>query len=82
MHLGSCNASNTGFSYKRRLVMRLYALVHLACDVNDLTVAQDILSIIDKLLLSSSFNPEKQRYFAHIHVAAHERLWALHHKVP
>ena len=82
MYLGSRNAPTAEFPGKRRLVLRLYTLIHSACDIEEIAVAQEILFIVEKLLLSRSFNLDSQRRFAELHVAAHERLWKLHHIKP
>ena len=65
----------------RQLPERILVAVHQACDVGDLSIASQLLSILDTVVKKQDrgpVGPTRQRLMKAV-VSAHERLWHLRH---
>jgi len=68
---------------RRRLSDHVMFAFHFACDQGDLEVAEQLITILERMLRRPppAGRPE-QRVDAQPLVAAHERLWSLRHPEP
>jgi hypothetical protein len=66
--------------YTRRLSDKILIAFHHACDDKDLVVADELLRVLEMMLVRRPVLPEgNRRRNVESLVAAHERLWHLHH---
>ena len=64
----------------RRLPERILVAAHQACDLGDLDIAAQLLSILETVIgqRSGSVDPGRRRVMESL-IAAHQRLWHLRH---
>jgi hypothetical protein len=77
----SPDAPDTPIRKNRQLPDRILVAVHQTCDVGDLGIAAQLLSVLDIVVEKRSkgrVDPARQRLMKAI-VSAHERLWHLRH---
>lgn len=66
--------------YSRRLSDKILIAFHHACDQDDYEVAEELLSILERILTRRPAHPDaNRRKSIESLVAAHERLWHLRH---
>jgi len=66
--------------HSRRLSDKVLIAFHHACDMNELTVAEQLLRVLETIVTRPSSRPEgNRRRNMESLVAAHERLWHLRH---
>ena len=67
--------------HTRRLEDKLLVAFHHACDVSDVEIARQVLSIVELMLARRPAQPDpNRRRTLEGFVAAHERLWHLRHR--
>lgn len=68
--------------YSRRLSDKILIAFHQACDQRDLEVAEQLLHVLEMMLTRRPITSDggRRRNMESL-VAAHERLWHLHHPV-
>jgi hypothetical protein len=66
--------------YTRRLSDKILIAFHQSCDQNDVETARQLLNVLDFMVLRqpTGMGGEKRRIKETL-VAAHERLWQMHH---
>jgi hypothetical protein len=66
--------------HTRRLSDKILIAFHHACDQSDFAVAEQLLHILEMMLTRRPLTPDgtRRRNMESL-VAAHERLWHLHH---
>lgn len=64
----------------RRLPERILVAAHQACDLGDLDIAAQLLSILETVIgqRSTTMDPGRRRVMESL-IAAHQRLWHLRH---
>ena len=69
--------------HSRRLSDKILVAFHHACDLSDLEVAEQLLSVLEQMTTRQP-RPEDGNRRRNIQglVAAHERLWHLRHPLP
>jgi hypothetical protein len=72
--------ATTAPRYTRRLSDKILIAFHHACDQGDLEVGQQLLHVLEMMLARRPLTPDgnRRRNMEGL-VAAHQRLWHLHH---